>query len=543
MTPIAERTESLGFTNLEAKQAVISKTPSKGVVEMTVFEDNEDEDEAEKLDSSPFQEIVNEARPVGRAAKIPQPALGVKSKPLASRPAPAALAKDLPGKNKSPIIADTQCNPVDPEIREKILKNASPPLSAYEGFFDHSDETRGEAAQLKKFVKALMKAKAGGAGADKTSTNLSMPPVLKFPGTDRQYLLKRELGAGAFAPVYLLENIAEPQEADQDSDVENIPVAKMGRGEFDVLKRRRLEALKMEDPPTAWEFYMMSLAHRRLGVSRASESLVRAYEMHLYADECYLIEEYREQGTLLDVVNTARVENVEKGGVMDEVLAMFFAVELLRTVEGLHKVGILHGDFKADNVLLRLDALPSEAVWSSNYRPDGTQGWSSKGIALIDFGRAIDTRAFVPNVGFIADWKTGPGDCAEMREFRPWTHQIDYHGLAGIIHTLLFGKYIDTVADTRAGGGLGTGQKRWRIREGLKRYWQQEIWGECFDLLLNPTSHVEGEEGGKMPVLKGMKSVREKMEGWLVENGEKGVGLQSMLRRLEVNVKGGKGKK
>jgi checkpoint serine/threonine-protein kinase len=101
---------------------------------------------------------------------------------------------------------------------------------------------------------------------------------------------------------------------------------------------------------------------------------------------------------------------------------------------------------------------------------------------------------------------------------------------------MLFGKYIDTVADKGAGLGAGS-SKKWRIKEGLKRYWQTEIWNEVFDLLLNPSLHVEGEEGTKMPVLKGMKGVREKMESWLEANSEKGVGLQASIRKLEWAVK------
>lgn len=49
--------------------------------------------------------------------------------------------------------------------------------------------------------------------------------------------------------------------------------------------------------------------------------------------------------------------------------------------------------------------------------------------------------------------------------------------------------------------------------------------------------HLEGEEGRKMPVLKGMKEVREKMEEYLESNCEKGVGLKTLIRRMEDAVK------
>ena len=118
---------------------------------------------------------------------------------------------------------------------------------------------------------------------------------------------------------------------------------------------------------------------------------------------------------------------------------MFLTIELLRTVEALHSKGILHGDLKADNCLLRFSPT-SDNEWSARYKRDGTDGWENKGIVLIDFGRGIDIRAFRNDVSFIADWETDSQDCPEMRELRPWTYQIDYYGCAAVAHSMLFGK-------------------------------------------------------------------------------------------------------
>ncbi|KAK4128561.1 hypothetical protein N657DRAFT_652207 [Parathielavia appendiculata] len=540
MTPITERTEmSLDMTSDQSKYG---KTPSRRRNEDMVNEDeDEGEDEEQNLQpsSSPLRDVIEEGSPKARVA---QPLLP-KTKPVsAGKPfAPKVLTP------KGPIIKEMQCNPVDDSVRSEILANIHPPLSSYEGFFDHRGERYEKGPEIRKYAKFA--GKGSRSSTDKTG-NLGSPVVLLFPGTKSEYTIRKELGAGAFAPVYLVENSCPdgPLTGDEGSNDENGSIAMMGRGAFASTHNRRYqrEALKMEDPPTPWEFYMMRLAHSRLGPQhRATASVSPALEMHLYQDEGFLLLPFYPHGTLLDVVNLFRSE---ASGVMDEQLAMFFSIELLRTVEALHAKQIMHGDIKADNCLLRLEHLNNSSNTNhsqdpqqqlvSQWRPDGSGGWAARGVTLIDFGRGIDMRAFAPHVQFVADWKTSAQDCAEMREGRPWTWQIDYHGLAGTLHVLLFGKYIETVRCDA--GGLGT-SRRYRIRESLKRYWQTEIWGECFDLLLNPGAFaVQHEEGGRMPCLKGMRAVREKMERWLEANCERGIGLKGLMGKVEAWAKGRK---
>jgi checkpoint serine/threonine-protein kinase len=524
MTPIVEKTESsLGIaTGYTQKDYIAAKTPSRSKGTLSILEDDDEPC------SSPFSDLLGQVvNGPGKVAKLalretkPVPSESneePKRKPLAAKETVPKLAK-----SSGPIIQDAQCNPVDEAIRKTVLQEVQPPLETYDGYFADTEQSYSKGADIRKYTKAVSKMSKN--ATDKTMTNLTMPPTLKFAGSERTYTVKRELGKGAFAPVYLVEGTLP-----EDEDDENRP-SQMGKGKFG-LERQALEAIKMEDPPTPWEFYIMRQAKRRLGVSRPAESIVSAYEMHVFKDECYLVEEFRDQGTLLDLVNVARAEN----GVMDEQLAMFFTIELFRTVEALHSKGIVHGDLKSDNILVRFDALPRDDPWASEYKRDGSEGWSAKGVALIDFGRGIDMKAFKPDVQFIADWPTTEADCAEMRELRPWTYQIDYHGLAGIVHNLLFGKYISTVAERGATLGAGA-TKTYKIKENLKRYWQTEIWQECLDLLLNPLMHLEPEEGTKMPVLRGMKEVREKMESWLEANSERGVGLKALVRKMEEAVK------
>ncbi|KAI9769049.1 MAG: hypothetical protein M1839_003812 [Geoglossum umbratile] len=525
MTPIVERTESsLGMsthnnTRNDRRSFAAAKTPSRsnGPRESTLPGISDD------LMSSPFREMIDDT--AVEPDKISQPPLlkltNTKTAAILTKaqiPA-GGTAVNKEAVPKGPVIKDSQCNPTDDYIRNLIFENLQPPISSYDGFFDRRDQTSGRSSEIRKFAKIAEK-KCG----DKTTTSIFMPPILRFEGADREYMIKKELGKGAFAPVYLVENTGM---VDDSGDVDEPAV--MGKGKFG-LERKILEAIKMEDPPTLWEFYIMRQAKRRLGVSRAAASVIHAYEMHLFADEGFLVEEYRDQGTLLDLVNVAKADTAGSGA-MDETLVIFFTIELFRTVEVLHTKGILHGDLKADNCLVRFSAV-TDGEWSPRYRRDGTAGWHKQGLALIDFGRGIDMKLFTPTVQFIADWKAGAQDCAEMREMRPWTYQIDYHGLAGIVHSMLFGKYIDTVADL--GGRIGGGAtKTYRIQSPLKRYWQQDIWNAVFDLLLNPLHHVEKEEKGTLPITKSMRHVREEMEEWLEGNCEKGFGLKNAIRRME----------
>lgn len=525
MTPIVEKTESsLGIATAHAQKDYFSaKTPSRSKGAPAIIEDD-----GEPW-SSPFQEgIKPSVEGPGKVTKLALREAKPVKEPLAETKLAILTVKEVATKEtkpKGPIIQDAQCNPVDELIRETILRGVQPPLVSYDGYFADTECTYGKGAEIRKYTKAVSKMNNRTSSDKTTTTNLTVPPTVRFPSSERMYTVKRELGKGAFAPVYLAESTCIGEEQDEPGPIQ------MGKGEFGV-KRHSLEALKMEEPPSAWEFYIMRQAKRRLGVSRAADSVIHAYEMHLFKDECYLVEEFRDQGTLLDLVNVARAEN----GVMDEQLAMFFTIELFRTVEGLHSKGLIHGDLKADNILVRLNAVSKDEQWDSQYKRDGRDGWAFKGIALIDFGRGIDMKAFKPDVQFIADWPTTEADCAEMRELRPWTYQIDYHGLAGIIHNLLFGKYISTVAERAATLGAGA-TKTYRIKESLKRYWQTEIWQEALDLLLNPLMHLDNEEDRKMPVSRGMRDVREKMEGWLESNCEKGVGLKALVRRMEEAVK------
>ena len=478
MTPIEERTESSIFQHslelspqmsplgFKKPRTLVRRTPPR--TKTKVFQD---------LDSSPFEEYIPKQRPL---EKVKRPVLAPKTT------SPPANKKQK--SSSGPIIKEIQCNPMDKLLRNQVFEHLHPAIETYEGYTDSTSVDANKVPEIERFMTKMSRKEGGVTG------NLELN--LDIGGST--FSLWKKLGEGAFAPVFL----AEDQETGQ------------------------LRAIKVEKkPPSKWEFYIMRQAKRRLGVSRAGVSMIDAIGLHMFRDESYLILEYRDQGTILDLVNSAKNTPIGESstGVMEETLAMFLTIELLRTVEGLHSKGILHGDLKADNCLVRFD----DGDLTESYRRDGTCGWSTKGIALIDFGHGIDLKLFPDKVQFIADWETDDQDCPEIREMRPWTYQVDYWGLSAIIHSMLYGKYITTQPEP-----VGMGKKRYRLREPLKRYWQQDLWKGLLEVLLNP-GLAAAEEGG-LPITGKLREWREKMEGWLEENSErKGMGLRGFIRRIE----------
>lgn len=546
MTPIVERTESIPSLTAARNSIYNAKTPSKP------------RSPAGNLFRS---SLVGTDTPYEEDHTIASTA-DVPFSPMAFK----ALAPKL--RRREPIIRDVQCNPTDKGIRNTILNSLEKPLATYTGYHGHVEDSN-YASMIQKFVKTnTRRSKSGGDGAFDT-------PILEFPGAERSYIIRRELGAGAYAPVYLAESVDSLESYESDSDDGTSPSSKISRRRNSnayETPRFPFEAVKVENgPSSAWEFYMIRTAYIRLRQSidhsRATDSIVRAHELHVHRRESFLVEDYRGQGTILDLVNLVRNEAINSNhtseGGLEEVLAMFFSIELFRTVEALHANGVLHGDIKADNCLVRLDdhnpnEPPSKALSlldldadktdfdpreSIHYSPSGSHGWRQKGLALIDFGRSIDMQAFSPAVQFIADWETGAHECNEIREMRPWTYHIDLYGIAGVIHVLLFGKYIESTAIDGNNGNPSF--RNYRIRESLKRYWDRELWAGVFDLLLNPGAerwqHNERENGVDdglssvpiLPVLHSMRHIRQDMEEWLLANAEK-KGLALQIRKIEV---------
>ncbi|KAJ7494723.1 hypothetical protein B0H11DRAFT_1802225 [Mycena galericulata] len=497
MTPITERT--FEYTSTTARSSTFGETPSRVLGQ--VDEGNDTRDSAASWRDEHYAADAAERL----AAELQDPSRDDESLQPSPQQTAGVLRLVDTLKLTSNFRPPNPCNPFDPEVMSALLSLIIPDQYCY-------DLREGDANMLdslQKFAKRARKTSGN------TSNNTGMLDGSWFPLNvgGHRFSVCEKLGEGGFGAVFKAKDLGTQEQEDTDDEDE------------DDEDGSSMVALKVVKPRNLWEYRVLRRLHSALP-PHLRRSVILPHALFAFRDESYLVMDLCPQGTLLNIVNGANAASLSQaGGTLDELLVMFFAVELLRVIEAMHRAGFIHGDLKIDNCLLRLEDVPGgSAAWSSMYSPSGENGWSHKGLKLIDFGRTIDTRLFPSGQQFIADWDTDARDCFELREQRPWTYQTDYFGLAGIVYCMLFGKYIQA-------NSVSTKDGRHKIDTPLKRYWQTEIWDQLFGILLNPCAVRDGA----LPLCDDLGEVRAQMEAWLQAHCNRASNtLKGLLKKVEV---------
>eukprot|EP00873_Tetraselmis_striata_P003418 jgi/Tetstr1/423682/TSEL_014316.t1 len=274
-----------------------------------------------------------------------------------------------------------------------------------------------------------------------------------------------------------------------------------------------LAALKVERPPSAWEFYIArTLADRLQDRPGAMPRFAEAQALHVAGGEAsLLLTGLGIFGTLQDLVNAYRI----KGQTMPEPVVKFYTHELLLAARDLHCSHVIHCDIKPDNLLIRHPR--SWADWDASQPAT----WGDAGLQLIDYGRAVDLQLLPAGVVFHADCGPGCFRCIEMQEGRPWTYQVDCYGIASVVHFMLFGEYIQVQRLTEP----VSGQRSYRLKAAFKRYWDCDLWEALFNQLLNWTPLDEVPPWG---------SLIEQVQTCWQSNTEVGKALQTHLRKQAI---------
>ncbi|GLB40448.1 putative mad3/BUB1 hoMad3/BUB1 homology region 1 [Lyophyllum shimeji] len=403
------------------------------------------------------------------------------------------------------------CNPFDRPIMATLLSR----IPSDPHFYDLRDRDSGKLDGLQKFAK---KARKTSGGSSTGASDIGACFSLELDG--HRFSVSEKLGEGGFGAVFKARDLGT-RAAHDDSDDDLLEDEDVDEESSSMV------ALKVVNPRNLWEYHVLRRLQSALPAP-LRRSVVLPHALYAFRDESFLVLDFCPQGTLLSIVNNAVAAGVsQQGGCLDELLVVFFTVELLRLLEAAHKIGFIHGDLKIDNCLLRLEDVPGGAsAWSSVYQPSGEGGWKYKGLKVIDFGRTIDTRLFPPGQHYIAEWPTDDRDCFEARENKPWTFQTDYFGLVGIIYCMLFGKYMQ-------GSSVMLSDDRYKISTPFKRYWQTDLWTRLFDVLLNPCLV---RPDGQLPVSEELGALRGEMEAWLQANCNRTSNtLKGLLKKVEVS--------
>ncbi|KAG8641442.1 hypothetical protein MANES_13G147400v8 [Manihot esculenta] len=342
-------------------------------------------------------------------------------------------------------LVKNRVHPWSGSTMEELLKKINPQIMRYDGYHQRNKAYSGK--------------------VDLSSLgNASRNKIVKIGG--KEYQIKGCAGEGGFAKVFRASVNSNPDD---------------------------IVALKIQKPAFPWEFYMYRQLDQRISTKQRSSFGV-VHGMDVYSDYSILVCDYLCHGTLHDVINSY----VIVGKSMEEVLCIYYTTEMLYMLETLHDVGIIHGDFKPDNLLVRY----SRDDLSEDGFEDRTGSWGNQGLCLVDWGKGIDLHLFPDDIEFVGDCRTSGFRCIQMQENKPWRFQIEKKA-------------------TSDGGYIYLPKKP------FKRYWNVDLWRELFSQLLNNSPHNDK---------KLLQNLRERFQDYFCSNRQMFKKLKDLLAKQRLSM-------
>lgn len=346
---------------------------------------------------------------------------------------------------------------------------------------------------------------------------------------------------------------------DKEVDIKKIII----KEESDVANKNLivLKVSERDNEPYAFLEYLIINSLRSKISEKSLSSIVIPVACEVTMDEVLLTTRFHRRGSLLDICKMSSKFGFSgiPGSIglessincLNEALAIFFLVEIMRVVDDVQSVGVIHNNIKPENVLLRLAEIPS-LNWDSSFRIDRSGGWSKKGIVLCDWKRSIDLSLFVKGKRFIFGNDYNNNNlindhtlCIEMRKKLPIRYEQDWYGIANIAHVLLFGKSISVKeSETKKPIEVNICGKvetipYLELKEDLKSNWNIQMWQEFFNILMNvgylyqtdPSTDNDSYEHDFPPIHR-IRAIRRSMEQWLVQSTS-GRNLRGLVKRIE----------
>ena len=318
-------------------------------------------------------------------------------------------------------------NPFDSSFQGELVASLNPPVSKWPGVVELTDE---EAAACEATFKVAKK----NSMASKTSKKTKVPPISEELAI-RDMLratITGQIGEGAYATVY--------------------------GATCDGLKI----ALKVEYPPCPWEFLLCKIIEGRSG--RDACRTVNPTKMLLHDDFSVLVMP-RGSGTLQELLNKYLAAKTPVGVYVTAAISL----SLFRAMKQLHENKVVHNDIKPDNILYSISDV-------SDSLEDAIS------LSLIDVGRGVDLELLPEHAVLFGDSETESFRCIEMRERVPWIWQADTYAVAGVVHCIIHGGYMEVERATME----DTGETFVRCRSKLPRSYEAEVWEDIvFKKLLN----------------------------------------------------------